>query len=269
MKTIIDTQNNNGHTIEPYHFKVLGGTNVIAEEIIKVEDNIQENKIKEDIVAKPLVDTLPIVENTVKKEEPSNQFIEELLKKSDELSSNIIKLQMQIEKQEDEFNNRLKADVERESQEAYQKGYDKAKEELTNSLEEIKTKYLNSINILEQQEKSTDEYLKKIEMELSSTAVEIAKEVILKEVKIASSEIAISLSKNLLEELKDAKNIKLKVNPKDYESLKETYATIENIKVDSDVSITEGGVVILSDVGNLDGSLSVRLEKVKNLIQNG
>jgi len=69
--------------------------------------------------------------------------------------------------------------------------------------------------------------------------------------------------------LKDAKSIKLKVNPKDLESLKERYSTIENIRVDGDSAITEGGVVVLSDAGNLDGNISTRLEKVKNLIENG
>jgi len=93
--------------------------------------------------------------------------------------------------------------------------------------------------------------------------------VILKEVKHSSSEIASELSKNLMEELKDAKNIKLKVNPKDYDALKEIYSSIENIRVDSDSAITEGGVVILSDVGNLDGNIYTRLDKVKNLIENG
>ncbi len=61
----------------------------------------------------------------------------------------------------------------------------------------------------------------------------------------------------------------MKVSPKDYESLKEVYSTIENIRVDSDSAITEGGVIILSDAGNLDGNISTRLEKVKNLIENG
>ena len=35
----------------------------------------------------------------------------------------------------------------------------------------------------------------------------------------------------------------------------------------SDDAITLGGVVILSDVGNLDGNLAMRLEKVKYLLQ--
>ena len=49
--------------------------------------------------------------------------------------------------------------------------------------------------------------------------------------------------------------------------MQESYAKHEKIKVSSDDAITLGGVVVLSDAGNLDGSLAMRLEKVKYLIQ--
>ncbi|HIP30802.1 MAG TPA: flagellar assembly protein FliH, partial [Sulfurospirillum arcachonense] len=182
---------------------------------------------------------------------------------------NIIKLQMQIEKQEEDFSNRLKNDLERESQNAYEKGYQKAKDDLEAETKEVKDKFLNSINILEVEAQKGNDFLKQVENDLSSTAVEVAREVILKEIKHSSSDIAAALSKKLIEELKDAKTIKLKVNPSDYEALNEIYSSRENIRVDSDSAITKGGVVVLSDVGNLDGNISTRLEKVKNLIENG
>jgi len=176
---------------------------------------------------------------------------------------------MQVEKQEEDFNNRLKNELERESQSAYEKGYQKAKSDLDTSIKELKDKFLNSINTLELEAKKGNEFLEKVENELSSTAVEVAREVILKEIKHSSSDIAAALSKKLIEELKDAKSIKLKVNPSDYEALNEIYSTIQHIKVDSDSAITQGGVIVLSDAGNLDGNISTRLEKVKNLIENG
>ncbi len=261
MKNIIDKETSRNHTIEPYHFKVLGGVSNVH----KMEDET----VSQEVVEKTEQEADVKVEPVVQINEQQNQFIEELLKKSDELSTNIIKLQMQIEKQEEDFNKRLQNEIQRESENAYEKGHKKATDELQESVNELKQKFLNSINILEDEAKKGDEFLKKLENELSSTAIEVAHEVILKEIKHSSSEIAIALSKSLMEELKDAKNIKLKVSPKDYESLKEVYSTIENIRVDSDSAITEGGVIILSDAGNLDGNISTRLEKVKNLIENG
>jgi len=263
MKNIIDSKTAANHRIEPYHFKVLGGvSSAHEEEIVEVQANTEEVAKKEPVKVQKS-------EPVVQIDEQQNQFIEELLKKSDELSTNIIKLQMQIEKQESDFNNRLENELKRESENSYEKGYQKAKDDLESSIEEIKEKFLNSINTLEVESKKGDDFLKSVESELSDTAIEVAKEVILKELKESSSEIAVSLSKKLIEELKDAKSIKLKVNPKDCESLKERYSAIENISVDSDNAIAEGGVVVLSDAGNLDGNISTRLEKVKNLIENG
>lgn len=262
MKSVIDTLRINEHKIEPYRFKVLGGIGMNPEEEIHISEPTIDNEIEK-------LDIQPIVQPVTQQNDQQNKFIEELLKKSDELSTNIIKLQMQVEKQEVEFQNRLTNELERESKSAYEKGYQVAKEELSSALEEVKQKFYTSINILEEESKKGNEFLKNIENELSQTAIEVAKEVILKEVKHSSSNIAVALSKKLMEDLKDAKSIKIKVNPKDYEVLKEIYSNIENIKIDSDGAITEGGVVILSDAGNLDGNISTRLDKVKNLIENG
>ncbi len=265
MKNVIDTDTAKNHTIEPYHFKVLGGVSSVhkQEDIAEVTDN-DVKEVAQNEPVKPQK-----VEQVVQIDEQQNRFIEELLKKSDELSTSIIKLQMQIEKQEQDFNNRLKNELERESQNAYEKGYQKAKDDLEAETKEVKDKFLNSINILEVEAQKGNDFLNKIESELSSTAIEVAREVILKEIKQSSTDIASALSRKLIEELKDAKTIKIKVNPSDYEALTEIYSSRENIRVDSDSAITKGGVVVLSDAGNLDGNISTRLEKVKNLIENG
>ena len=268
MKNIIGAVSAKKHSIKPYHFKVLSGIRAIQETQEKKTDI--EAQIAKEIQA---VKDEPIEPESSKPvaqtDEQQNRFIEELLKKSDELSTNIVKLQMQIEKQEEDFKQRLINEVEKESAIAYDKGYQKAKDELEAELEEIKNRFLNSINTLEEEIKRGKEFLNQIESELSSTAIEIAKEVIAKEIKQSSSNIASILSKKLIEELKDAKNIRLKVNPSDYEALKEVYSNIENITVEGDSAITKGGVVVLSDIGNLDANISTRLERVKNLIENG
>lgn len=260
MDSIVNIKNLKEHSVEQYRFKVLGGVSAMNVENDKVE-NIILNPVKEE------VGIIKSDEAPIKKDE-SNKFIEQLLKKSDDLSTSIIKLQMQIEKQEVDFQNRLQNEIKRESEDAFAKGYQKAKSELSEDVQDIKLQYVSSINMLEEEHKKVDEYLKKIESELTKTAIEIAKEVILKEVNQSSNEIAVALSNKLVEELRDAKNIELKVNPKDFEALTKEYSKIEHIKVSSDKAITEGGVIILSEIGNLDGNLSTRIEKVKNLIEN-
>ncbi len=255
MRNIIDPKRAKDHTVEPYHFKVLSAS---KEETVAAEEKVEDKPSKE-VVNKPVVQI----------DEQQNRFIEELLKKSDELSSNIIKLQMQIEKQEADFNNRLESELKREAQSAYEKGYQKAKNDLEEDMKTLKNRFLDSIKTMDSEVKKGNEALKQFENELSSAALEVAKEVILKELKESSSSIASALSKKLVEELKDAKSIKLKVNPKDYEALTKAYTDIANISVESDGAIMEGGVVVLSDVGNLDGNIMTRLEKVKSLVRNG
>jgi len=259
---IIDKTQVDDHAVQRYRFKVLGSN---------LTDTTQSVQFGEDISALPddALKKVPdeIVTITRIEEGAQNQFIEELLKKTDELSSNVVKLQIQIEKQEQDFNKRLTEELTRERENSYAQGYQKAKEEGEAAISEVKSHYLKSIMHLDTLYKSLDEHLSKMETEISLTAFEIAKEVIQKEVSSSSSQVAVALAKALLKEVKEAVKIELKVNPKDLETLKELYSNEEKIKVTSDDAITLGGVVILSDIGNLDGNLAMRLDKVKYLLQ--
>lgn len=271
MKNIIETDRLAEHSVEPYRFKVLGGTKVV-EPSDEPERNsfAQEEEAKENTKEKVKEKTQkkePVAEKNPPKDDQHEQFVQALLKKSDELSSNIVKLQMQIEKQEQEFEKRLEAEVQREREDSYKKGKEDTKKELENSVQEQKDKYLHSISQLEEEVKKNNEYISKVEEDLSQTAIEVAKEVIMNELKHSSSEIAKSLSHALIEELKDAKSIELKINPKDFDTLNDVYSKMEHIKVTPDNAIMPGGVIVLSDVGNLDGNISKRIEKVKNLVQ--
>ncbi len=153
MKNIIDSESSKNHNIEPYHFKVLGGVSGAHEAEESAAAKEVAPKVVQSEPAKPIQN-----EPVVQIDEQQNRFIEELLKKSDELSSNIIKLQMQIEKQEDDFNSRLQNELQRESQSSFEKGYQKAKEELEAQVVEVKNKFLNSINILEVEAKNGNEF---------------------------------------------------------------------------------------------------------------
>lgn len=264
VDNIIDKDKVDDHSVKPYRFKVLGST---------AEASATPLHVNEDYTKESLYDpeSMPVSDEIINiariEEGTQNQFIEELLKKTDELTTNVVKLQIQIEKQEQDFNNRLNEELARERENAYAQGYQKAKDEAEVTVSEIKSRYLKSIGHLDTLYKSIEERLAKLETDMSVTAFEIAKEVIKKEVSASSSKIATSLSKALLQEVKDAMKIELRVNPKDLEALKELYAEDEKIKVTPDDAITLGGVVILSDVGNLDGNLAMRLEKVKYLLQ--
>jgi flagellar assembly protein FliH len=188
---------------------------------------------------------------------------ETLLKKIDELSTSLIKMEMQMERQQVDFNTRL----EEEKKRAYDDGFSAATTELDVSYrakcDENDRMLSSSIKKLEESSSSFGTKLTEIEAELAKTAVSIAEQVIKKEIGENSSKVALALVRELLSKLKDASKIKVKVNKMDADYLKQTLASETKVYIEADDAIQRGGVIVLSDIGNLDGNISSRLLKVK------
>ncbi|EMD3614343.1 flagellar assembly protein FliH, partial [Campylobacter jejuni] len=244
------------HVVEGYRFKVISEfdnhtgekkhTQTPDEENANISLN-DEKAVEENQAIAP---TQAVMETQIPTFQPS--FVEDLLKKTDEMSSNIIKLQMQIESQENEFNNRLNSELENAKEKFAKEGYEKAKEEFQKELSDFKDKYLKSIAKLDNACENLENFIEKNEKELADTAIDIAKEVILKELELNSSKIAYALAKDLIGELKGASAIELKVNAEDYEYLKEQFDQNAHIKISLDDAISKGSVVIISDAGNIE-----------------
>lgn len=197
-------------------------------------------------------------------DEPITQnHAETLLKKIDELSTSLIKMEMQMERQQVDFNARLEDDKKR----AYDDGFNAATTEFDSS---YKTKcddndkmLSSSIKKLEETAAAYETKMTDIEKELAKTAVSIAEQVIKKEVGENSSKVALSLVRELLSKLKDASKIKIKVNKIDAEYLRSALSAESKVSIEDDDAIQRGGVIVLSDIGNLDGNISSRFLKVK------
>ncbi|EPA2103194.1 flagellar assembly protein FliH [Campylobacter jejuni] len=260
------------HVVEGYRFKVISEfdnhtgekkhTQTPDEENANISLN-DEKLVEENQV---IASTQAVMETQIPTFQPS--FVEDLLKKTDEMSSNIIKLQMQIESQENEFNNRLNSELENAKEKFAKEGYEKAKEEFQKELSDFKDKYLKSIAKLDNTCENLENFIEKNEKELADTAIDIAKEVILKELELNSSKIAYALAKDLIGELKGASVIELKVNAEDYEYLKEQFDQNAHIKISLDDAISKGSVVIISDAGNIESNLNSRLAKIKKMVNN-
>ncbi|MBZ7953471.1 flagellar assembly protein FliH [Campylobacter sp. W0018] len=265
---VISSVTSEQHVVEGYHFKV------ISEFDNKREKNNQEDEksVSSPVVSEPKQEEVPNLEsvqnesNTMPAFQPS--FVEDLLKKTDEMSSNIIKLQMQIESQENEFNNRLNSELENAKEKFSKEGYEQAKIEFQKELDELKDKYLKSVSKLEEACVKLNSFIEKNEKELADTAIDIAKEVIIKELENNSSKIAYALAQNLVSELKGATAIEIKVNSNDYDYLKEHFSEFKHIKISLDDAINKGSVIILSDAGNIESNLNSRLTKIKKMINN-
>ena len=239
------------HTIKPYNFKSL-------DENGNYENN---NGIKEQE---------NVVYKSQKKESNKSQIdeevVERLLGKIEELSNNIVNIQR-------EFNNQLnecKREMQIQKQKAFEEGYKKGKEEASLELSQILEEKLrlldSSVKKIDSINKVFEDKILSLEKELVSIALDIAKEVIQTEVSENSKEIAYSLAKALMEDVKGATQITIKINPKDASYLK---TKLKNVKIVEDDAIKEGGVVIISDIGNIDAEIKQRFKVIKDAILEG
>ncbi|MBE9818184.1 flagellar assembly protein FliH [Campylobacter concisus] len=283
--SVITSETSPAHFIENYRFKVLGvgeratdSTPVLIEENNLSEELSEQNfgQKGENFVPQASHQTQTNSQNHFAPQAQSPQiqqagessFVEELLKKTDELSSNIIKLQMQIENQESEFAKRLEAEISRAKEDGKNEGISQANAANEVRINELEIRFSASAAKLDEQYVKFDEFLKKIEEELGQTAIKIAKEVIDKEISTSSNQIAHHLASSLIKELSNVKNIEIRVNPEDSEYIKEQFSKNEHVKISADDAISKGGVVIISDGGNIDATMQARLEKLKMLVNN-
>ncbi len=270
--SVIRNEKINKHNVETYHFKVLSSSTPTEEGFVSQSLAQKFEEIKPELKAQNEQEDIQNISHeenktpttTPKKEQenpPQDSFVEKLLKKTDELSTNIIKLQMQIENQEAEFEKRLEEEILRAQEEGQRIGEQTAQTKYQEALQSLQTQYFRSISLLEEECKNLNEFTQKNEEELSNVAIQIAKEVIAKEVEDHSSQIAKNLAASLLKDLQSDIQKQIKVNPKDYEELKNTFQSDELVQIKQDEAISQGGLIILSDSGNIEATISKRLEK--------
>lgn len=274
--SVIANEDAKKHFIENYRFKVLGHEKRVEDTRANDNEFVGQNlKYEKDIASTDDVKILALEDDVSQKLAPTpvsqdsfaqSNFVEELLKRIDELSGSIIKLQMQIENQESEFSRRLESEVARAKEEALQQGEAKAGEKFEERLKELESRYSSSVVRLENEAAKFERFLVSSEEELSNTAVDIARQIVKKEISSSSSSVAYSLAKALMKDLSEAKDIQIRVSQKDFEFLKEQFGASDNIQVVPDEAINVGGVIVMSDIGNLDGTIESRFEKIKKII---
>ncbi|MGB3961595.1 MAG: flagellar assembly protein FliH, partial [Sulfurimonas sp.] len=192
-----------------------------------------------------------------------DSLIESLLKKTDEMSSNFIKLQMKLEAKEEEFQAHLQKAKEEAFAHGVEAGLEQAKKDTNQNTSNAQELFAASVTKLDKAAKDFQNALEGIKSELITAALDIAKEVIHVEVGTNSSDIAKKLSEELIKELQSASKITLRVNPKDHGALSEKVGSLEHISVLSDSAVSIGGVIAMSDAGNIDAQISKRFERLK------
>jgi flagellar assembly protein FliH len=213
----------------------------------------EENKVERE------VDTSGISQSS------KDSLIESLLNKTDEMSSNFIKLQMKLESMSDEH----KAELKKVKDESYAAGLEAGKalalKEEDKNMANALSLYASSIVKLENSAKEFESALEEIKKELIGAALDISKEVIKVELSENSSKVAITLSGELIKELQSSSKIILKVNPADHGAISQATGSLSHVEVMSDSAVSLGGVIAISDAGNIDAQIAKRFERVKRV----
>ena len=252
MASIISSDAIEKHNVDKYTFKViaLGGKNDASQEPQYTPENNPKARASD-------------VDASALSQSSKDSLIESLMQKTDEMSSNFIKLQMKLEAKEEEFANELKKAKEEAFAEGMKAGEAKAKEEIDKNLNMKLSLLEESIQRLDKSAQEFSQALAGIKNELVVAALDISKEVIKVELNENSTEVAKILVDELIKDLQGASQIEIKVNPKDHAAISEHLGSLENITVRADSAVSEGGVIVISDAGNIDAQIAKRFERVK------
>jgi flagellar assembly protein FliH len=252
MATVIANERLGKHTIDKYNFKVLSMKTPSVDETEPISTK-EKNPGRRDSD----VDSSALSQNS------KDSLIESLMKKTDDMSSNFIKLQMKLEAMADEHIAELEKVKEASFNEGIASGKELAAKELEGSVSHSITQFSTSVATLEQSAAEYEKALEGIKSELISAAIDISKEVINIELSENSTKIAEVLSKELIKELQSASKITLKVNPKNHGEISQSLGSLEHVTIVSDSAVSEGGVIAISDAGNIVAQISKRFERVK------
>jgi flagellar assembly protein FliH len=230
MATVISSDRLTQYNVDKYTFKVLPmGATGHEEEPEKTTLTKDNNP--------GLRDSDSDIDSSAMSQNSKDSLIESLMKKTDEMSSNFIKLQM--------------------------KGKEQAQKDKDTNMANGLAQFSASVATLEASAHDYEKALEGIKSELVSAALDISKEVINIELNESSTAIAEVLSRELIKELQSASKITLKVNPKNHGEISQKIGLLEHVSIVSDSAVSEGGVIAISDAGNIDAQISKRFERVK------
>lgn len=195
------------------------------------------------------------------------ELLKEVLEQSSQNKASLQALQEQMQNFSTSQQNQM---LEEGKKSAYEQGVldgeKRAKESLESEVEAQKQSLTYAINNLQDAIIKTQERIKILESELSSIAIDLAKEVIIKEVQEESQKIAFHIAQELLEPISQSSEITLRANPIDLPYLQEKLPQASKIHFEPDALISRGGVIISSPLGNFDGTILSRYKNLKRTI---
>ena len=250
---LIQEEEMDSHTVNKYEFKTIQPMDI-------------SRSVEPTHVTQESADTSSVIPSMPSQNSLEKELIEKLLQKSDELSGNLAKLEMQFEKSQHEMQDNLQQARDESYKRGLEEGKSEAKKEMEAEISSEREKIVQSLITLENTLKNSQTHIEALEKELSSIAVDMAREVIVKEIGDNSQKVALELTRSLLANIMEATQIGIKVNPIDYVYIKENLKDMDKVQIEADNAISRGGVVISSNLGNLDGNIMSRYKMLKQSV---
>ncbi len=254
MANIINSEKSFAKKIEKFSFA-------------KLEVGDEEHIIATNPFAVETETDQPQEDETPPSQEASAEASErQLLEKIDQLTSDVVRFQMELEK----VHSAHEAQLEKVREEAFEAGKKEALEtferEINEEIESLKSQLIRSITLLDEKSHTFEKSLQRLEEELLESAFLIAKKVILKEVDHHSAQIAEQIARYLLKQIEESSEVTLKVNPEDFTYIFNQFKE-SKIKIESDEAIQKGGVVLLGGEENIDGTILTRYQQALQFLQ--
>jgi flagellar assembly protein FliH len=268
MRTLIDRNALGRHSINKYKFKVLAMGPEREEETVPASV-LSGSEASEEPVPQQTAPAERVPAGAEPPASSKDELIESLLKKADEMSSSVIKMQMKLEEAEASYRTQLEAERKKAYEEGVEAGREALQREKEQEQQEGMSRFSASVQTLELRAKEFSEALESVHAELVHAAIDIAREVILIEVGEQSGAIAARMASQLIKELQEASRITLRVNPADHGPLSEAVGSLERVEIVSDSAVSRGGVVAISNAGNIDAEVMKRFERVKHAARSG
>ncbi len=284
---VINQGNANRYTIEPYNLKVLQcnlpdlppvesgvvhkGFKSFDEIEAKEKQNPQEesftplqpkvvDKNGQSVTGEPAPQSMEPIETD---QESKDELIESLLKKADEFSDKYLKAQMEYE----ELVRKSQENEERIRQEAFAQGQESAQQEMQAAIasqqEGLFSQLEGAVATLQNESSQFQNALHSVKEELVAAALDIAKEVIQKELSDNAASIALSLAQSLIEDLDRESRITLKVHPDHVNLFQSSLGGNDHITVTPDKAVALGGVIVISKTGTIEADIMSRYEQIK------
>lgn len=192
-----------------------------------------------------------------------------------EHEKNIHDLQVQLNKQQEDAVKSEKAAYEKGHSEGLDEGIKKGSADTASEYEKrINTLQLNISEFLQKIENEKREIYSAAENVLLKLCMEIVKKILSCEIK-QNNEIILSVIKKALSYISDRERIVIRVAPSDFETVsnrKDFWTSVterlQDILIEKDDRIEQGGCIIESNSGLVDARLGVQIEELSKILGN-